>query len=296
MSRIRYTARKFNAKSLAIIAAANQIIAEYQAQGFDLTLRQLYYQFVARDLIENSQRSYKRLGSVVSNARLAGLINWQAIVDRTRVLRALPHWSSPASILRSAAHGYRRDLWEDQPHRIEVWIEKDALLGVFQTVCEELDVPFFSCRGYTSQSAIWRAGQRLQNHLFQDQKPVILHFGDHDPSGMDMTRDNRSRVSLFAEDYIEVRRLALNQDQITKYDPPPNPTKLTDSRARAYIAQFGDDSWELDAMQPVVLAALVRKEVLSLRDEELWEIALVQQEEEREELLAMADKWARDNR
>ena len=296
MSRIRYTARKFNAKSLAIIAAANQIIAEYQAQGFDLTLRQLYYQFVARDLIENSQRSYKRLGSVVSNARLAGLINWQAIVDRTRVLRALPHWSSPASILRSATHGYRRDLWEDQPHRIEVWIEKDALLGVFQTVCEELDVPFFSCRGYTSQSAIWRAGQRLQNHLFQDQKPVILHFGDHDPSGMDMTRDNRSRVSLFAEDYIEVRRLALNQDQITKYDPPPNPTKLTDSRARAYIAQFGDDSWELDAMQPVVLAALVRKEVLSLRDEELWEIALVQQEEEREELLAMADKWARDNR
>ena len=92
-----------------------------------MTLRQLYYQFVARDLIENSQRSYKRLGKVISNARMAGLIDWEAIVDRTRNLRTNPHWSSVSSVLNAAANSYRLNLWEAQQCAVEVWIEKEAL-------------------------------------------------------------------------------------------------------------------------------------------------------------------------
>src|SRR5262249_10346260 len=158
------------------------------AQGYNLTLRQLFYQFVSRDLIPNNVRSYKRLGSIINDARLAGLIDWSAIEDRTRNLHELPCWRTPAGIIRSCAQQYRTDLWAKQENRVEVWIEKEALAGVFERVCDELRVPFFSCRGYTSQSEMWVAGHRLKRIIDAGQRPVILHFGDHDPSGMDMTR------------------------------------------------------------------------------------------------------------
>ena len=78
-----FKATKFRASSLAIIDQANEIIDEYQADGYDLTLRQLYYQFVARNLIPNSQSEYNKLGTAINNGRLAGLIDWDAIKDRT---------------------------------------------------------------------------------------------------------------------------------------------------------------------------------------------------------------------
>lgn len=291
MSKFCYVGRRFASRSLAVIEQTNSIIEEYVAQGFDLTLRQLYYQFVARDLLPNNERSYKRLGSIINHARLAGLIDWQHIVDRTRYLRQLSHWDSPAAVLRSAACSYRIDLWERQPYRIEVWIEKDALVGVFQGVCEELDIPYFSCRGYASQSEVWKGGQRLLRYINRGQVPIILHFGDHDPSGVDMTRDNRDRLSLFTGGDVEVRRLALNWDQIEQYNPPPNPAKETDSRAAVYVAEYGNDSWELDAMEPAILADLVRDTVVLLRDPGLFDEDLERQEVEREALEAMAKNW-----
>jgi len=197
MPRIRYVAKNFSATAVGVIREANAIIAEYAAQGYDLTLRQLYYQFVSRDLLPNRQSEYKRLGDIINDARLAGLVDWEAIVDRTRNIRALPHWSDPAAIVQAAASSFAVDKWAEQPRRVEVWIEKDALVGVFEPVCEELDVPLFACRGYTSQSEVWGAAQRLERYLVACQDVVILHFGDHDPSGLDMTRDIRERLRLF---------------------------------------------------------------------------------------------------
>jgi len=271
MPRITYHEKRFSATSTATIAEANKIISEYQAQGFDLTLRQLYYQMVARDLLKNSQRSYKRLGRIVADARLAGLIDWNAIVDRTRSVSGNAHWNSPREIIDAAVGQYRIDKWADQPCRPEVWIEKDALAGVISGVCGELDVKYFSCRGYTSASEMWKAAYwRMGN----DQRHVIIHLGDHDPSGVDMTRDIVERLSLFAGRPIEVKRIALNMDQIERYGPPPNPTKITDSRADGYIDRYGYDSWELDALEPRVLADEIRKAVLELRDEDEWRIAV----------------------
>jgi len=271
MPRITYHEKRFSAKSTGAIAEANGIIAEYQAQGFDLTLRQLYYQMVARDLLKNSQRSYKRLGRIVAEARLAGLIDWNAIVDRTRSVRGNTHWNSPREIIDAAVGQYRIDKWADQPCRPEVWIEKDALTGVISGVCGELDVKYFSCRGYASSSEMWKAAYwRMGN----GQRHVIIHLGDHDPSGVDMTRDIVDRLSLFAGRPIEVKRIALNMDQIERYGPPPNPTKLTDSRADGYIDRYGHDSWELDALEPRVLADEIRRAVLELRDEDGWRIAV----------------------
>lgn len=164
---------------LEVIKQANIIIAEYEAQGFQLTLRQLYYQFVSRDLIANKQTEYKRLGDIIVEGRMAGLIDWDAIVDRTRNLESLPHWSDPANIVTAVSQQFRVDKWARQPHRIEVWIEKDALIGVIENVCNELDVPYFSCRGYTSISEVWAAGMRLKAYRKQGQTPIVLHFGDH---------------------------------------------------------------------------------------------------------------------
>lgn len=287
MPKIAYIDRNFREDSLALIAIANNIIDEYAEQDFSLTLRQLYYQMVARDIILNSQKEYKRLGGIIANARLAGLIDWLAIVDRTRELRGNSHWASPRHIMRSAIKGYRIDKWAEQPCRIEVWIEKDALVGVISRICQELDIDYFSCRGYTSASEMWSAAQRLRGYLDDGQDPIVLHFGDHDPSGIDMTRDIAERLALLADCPVDVQRMALNQDQIDLYGPPPNPTKLTDSRAPSYIAIHGYDSWELDALEPGTIVELISDEVHDIRDADLWTEA-TQREAEHREILRLA--------
>lgn len=291
MPKIAYIEKRIGQARLSVIAQANKIIEEYQQQGFKLTLRQLYYQFVSRDLIANNQKEYALLGDTINDARLCGLVDWEAIEDRTRNLRALPHWSSPREIMRSAAAGFNTDKWKDQPVRVEVWIEKDALAGVVEGICNDLDVPFFSCRGYTSQSEMWAGAMRLKSHLRAGQDTLILHFGDHDPSGKDMTRDIIDRLELFMGG-TEVRRLALNMDQIDQYNPPPNPAKLTDSRANAYIAEFGDQSWELDALEPSVLVGLLQNAVESVRDEDAWQVAVDAEENHRGLLTQAADRWS----
>lgn len=285
---IAYVPRKFGPKALSTIETANKIIREYSAQGFDLTLRQLYYQFVARDVIPNTQRDYKNLGSIINDARLAGLVSWNAIVDRTRELRGNNHWDSPADIVRGAAAQYQIDKWEDQEYRLEVWIEKDALVGVAERACSKLDVSFFSCRGYTSQSEMHEAALRLKRFEELGQKTVIIHLGDHDPSGKDMTRDVQERLALFGAE-TEISRIALNMDQIRKFRPPPNPAKITDSRAKNYIKEFGKSSWELDALEPTVLAKLIEKTIVSYRDERLWDEAKGRETEQRALIQDAAD-------
>ncbi len=282
-----------NAGRMAIIQKANEIIANYQGQGYDLTLRQLYYQFVARDILPNKQSEYKKLGDVLLEGRMAGLIDWSAIVDRTRNLKSLPHWESPSDIVQACSTQFRVDLWEGQPFRVEVWIEKDALVGVIERVCQRFDVPFFSCRGYTSVSEIWGAAQRLKKYrrgTKKGQTPVILHFGDHDPSGIDMTRDITDRMATFGMP-LEVRRLALNFDQVQEYNPPPNFAKETDSRHAGYLQRFGDESWELDALEPSVLEALIQEEVEGLIEPKAWATQKARQREARAELQAVSENW-----
>jgi hypothetical protein len=277
-------------RTLKVVEQANEIIATYQGQGYNLTLRQLYYQFVARDLMKNTIQNYTRLGSIVNDGRLGGLIDWDAIEDRTRGISGLSHWDSPADIMRSAAYGYRRDKWETQPVRVEVWVEKEALAGVFERVCQSMDVPLLSCRGYTSQSEMWRASKRLRRYADAGQHPVILHFGDHDPSGIDMSRDIQDRMKVFGAD-VTFERLALNMDQIEQYRPPPNPAKTTDSRFAAYMRTFGKESWELDALEPSVLSALAQTEIEAVRDADKWAKAVKTEGEEKALLEDGSRRW-----
>lgn len=289
MPKICYREKRFSADRLEKIEKANAIIDEYRAQGFELTLRQLYYQFVSRDLIANNQREYKNLGDVINDGRLAGLIDWEAIVDRTRELRSVDHWDCPADIISACASQFRTDKWASQEYRVEVWIEKDALVGVIEGICKELDVPYFSCRGYTSQSEMWSAAMRLKG--YKGQTPYIIHLGDHDPSGMDMSRDITDRLAEFAGKPVEVNRIALNPNQVEQYHPPPNPCKLTDSRATGYMAEHGDESWELDALEPRVIADLIRDTVHQLRNLDAWDKEVDLEAEHRRKLKAVSDKW-----
>jgi hypothetical protein len=291
MPKICYRQKKFSPDRAYKIDKANAIIKEYAAKGYELTLRQLYYQFVSRDLIANNMREYKNLGEVINDGRLAGRIDWMAIVDLTRNLESLPHWDDPADAILAITRQYRIDKWSEQPHRIEVWIEKDAVSNIVGPVCRELDIPFFSCRGYTSQSEMWKAAQRLKRHHDGGQCPLILHVGDHDPSGKDMTRDIIDRLNEFSGHEITVDRLALNMNQIEQYRPPPNPAKLTDSRATAYIAEFGHESWELDALTPEVMSALIKDAVKKVLDEDAWARSQEQEAIEKEKLERVSEKW-----
>jgi len=267
--KIKYDEKRFGAASLALIDTCNRVIEEYTSQGYVLTLRQLFYQLVSRDVIPNQQKEYKRLGAVVNDARLSGLIDWECVEDRTRHLESLGHWTSPSEIVETAAVSFSIDHWRTQRCRIEVWVEKDALVGVIEEVCNGLDVPYFSCRGYTSQSEMWSASQRLKEYRAKGQTPVILHLADHDPSGRDMTRDISDRMRLFMGG-VAVERLALNMNQVRRYNPPPNPAKTTDARYAAYIAEFGENSWELDALEPAVIDELIRTAITNMIDRDKW--------------------------
>lgn len=291
MPRIAYISKRFSPASVEIIHQANIIIDEYSEMGYDLTLRQLYYQFVARDLLPNSMRSYKRLGSIVNDARLAGLIDWDAIQDRTRNVQTNAHWDSPAEIVQACADQFRTDMWKNQDYHVEVWIEKDALIGVISNICKKMDLPHFSCRGYTSQSEMWRAAQRLAAASDRGQTPVILHLGDHDPSGIDMSRDIRDRVELLGCHNLTFKRLALNIEQVRQYDPPPNPAKLTDTRAADYVLEFGSSSWELDALAPNVIEELISDAVDEYVDAERWAESQDEQQRGRDQLRQIADRW-----
>lgn len=293
----QFVSKNFGTAALSMIATINGILDEYSAEGYDLSLRQLYYQLVSRNIVENTERSYKNVGNVVSDGRLAGLIDWDIIKDRGREMIQNPHWTSPADILNSCATQYRVDRWESQPRYVEVMVEKQALEGVLIPVCSEWDVPFTANKGYSSSSAMYEAGKRIYNRLRDEKEVTVIYLGDHDPSGIDMTRDVEERLKLFAECHpddtitIEVIRAALNMDQVEEMNPPENPAKMTDSRAADYVSKFGRSSWELDAIEPKRLAQLVSGQIQRLVDKKLWKESEKEQQSGRDYIAKMARNY-----
>lgn len=291
MPKIQYQTYRFGKARLELIDKVNELVANYSAQGLSLTLRQVYYRLVAAGIIENTQRSYKNLGNLINDARLAGKIDWYAIEDRTRNLSGRYSYQDLGDFMVSEASSFHLNYWTEQDTYIEVWVEKDALKGVVGQACYPIDVDFFSCRGYTSQSEMWGAAQRLINRSKYFERVVILHFGDHDPSGIDMSRDIQDRMELFGVRNLEFKRMALNMDQVEQYNPPPNPAKVTDSRYDGYVDEFGEECWELDALEPSVIKDLITSQVIQYRDEELFQMVKQEEEDRREFLKEVARNW-----
>lgn len=300
MPAIRYKDYNPTRRSKLLIAQCVGILEDYRTQGYSLTLRQLYYQLVSRDVIPNNVKSYNRLGSIITDAREGGYIDWNHIVDRSRSVRAYSHHESVGQYLKSVAYGYSLDYWKGQPRRVYVFVEKEALEQIVGKVSAKFDVPYFANKGYLSASSAWKVAHNMMLHSDDGTREfTVLHLGDHDPSGIDMTRDIQERLNLFSTSYddkprvrVKVKRIALNLDQIDEYAPPPNPAKVTDSRYEGYAAEFGESSWELDALEPKVIDSLIEQHILAeLEDEELFESQKMLQRSGVERLLAIADDF-----
>jgi hypothetical protein len=286
--------QRMRAATFAIVAQANAIIAEFLDQGFALTLRQLFYQMVARTLLANTSNEYKRLGVTVRDGRNGGLIDWDAIEDRVRVVKTHSSWDNPADIIDSAARSYQTDWWKDQRYRPEVWIEKNALIGVIEGVCTDLRVPYFATIGNNSQTLQYQAGKRFAKYFDQGLIPIVLHLADHDPNGIDMTRDVRDRLVLYARRPVEVRRVALTMEQVEQYNPPPNFAKEADTRFNGYVQTFGTrECWELDALSPTVISDLIRTEIERLIGWPEWDAARTEEARGCELLRDAAKNWSK---
>jgi hypothetical protein len=279
----------FRQDSIRLIDECNAIIALYLQQNLRLTLRQLYYQLVTKNIIKNEERSYKNLSTLVSDGRLSGMIDWDAIEDRIRVPRISSEWSNIKSLVESALYSYRLPRWRDQDHYVELWVEKDALAGVLRPIAHQFHIPLMVNRGYSSQSAMYESANRFMGSICGDVSKVILYLGDFDPSGEDMVRDIGDRMEMFGVNLI-VKKIALTLDQVQQYNPPPNPAKHTDPRSKDFIAKYGASSWEVDAINPTELSRIVKEEIFMLTDLEKMDKIIEQEDRDKKRLREAALK------
>lgn len=283
----------FKPRSMELIYTCNEVIQEYQADGLRLTLRQLYYQLVTKNVIPNVERSYKNLSSLVTDARLAGMMDWDAIEDRVRQPSVPLEFENLQHRVDSAIANYRLNRWDGQENYVELWVEKDALAGVLQPIAHQYHVTMMVNRGYSSASAMYESANRFIEQ--KDKNLVLLYLGDHDPSGEDMVRDVRDRLKLFNAP-LDVRKIALTMTQVRRYNPPPNPAKVKDPRAEKYIEEHGAHSWEVDALPPRVLAQTIRTELNDLVDQGLVDEVIAREDKDKEYLRKAVAKYAKGNK
>jgi hypothetical protein len=291
MSTEKFRDINFRPAARAKIAQMESIVDEYQQQGFRLTARQLYYQFVSRDLISNLPAEYKKLTALLTDARYAGLIDWDAVEDRGRVASSPSEFESIADLTRVALRAYRLPRWEGQTSYAELWVEKQALAGVLSPLASQFHVTLMVNKGYSSASAMKESAVRIQSGQGPEMKTaIIFYLGDHDPSGEDMVRDIEERLAEFGVLDLAVVKIALTTHQVKQYKPPPNPAKLTDPRAAAYISKHGNKSWEVDALPPNVLAKLIKDSFEDILDIKKMDAIKVREESDKKRLLVAVGK------
>lgn len=285
----RFIDRRFSIPSTGIIEAANAIINDGLSKGISLSMRQVYYAMVRKGAIENKQSEYKRLASIMSDARLAGLTDWDSIEEQMRGLRTVPSYPNAGEFMRHLASQYAEDLWASQPNYCEVWVEKEGLIGTIERACEQYRVPYVATRGYASQSGLYEAGRRLRDVLEREKQVWIFYLGDHDPHGLEMSRDLAARLKLFARsEKIRVERVALSQAQIAYYDLPADPVPITDVRLKEYAEQFGTKGWELEAFPAAELRALIVSSIANIIEPEAFRSAEASEAKTREFLKQLA--------
>lgn len=304
-----YRQKKFNERDQLVIDRCVGVVDRYVAQNIRMTLRQLYYQMIARDLFpdtwidaaynqkqglppdtKNTIKNYSRLSKLISDARLAGLVDWDAIEDRGRQPQSASEWATISDLMESALAAFRLPRWADQPRYVELWVEKDALASVLWPIARRHHITLMVNKGYSSQSAMYASSQRFIAAEDEGKDGVLLYIGDHDPSGEDMVRDIQERMAMFKVQNLDVRKIALTMAQIEEFNPPPNPAKVTDPRAKKYIEEHGDESWEVDALPPDQLTRLVDEEMEGLVEVELWNDVLARERELKEKLTRAAQR------
>jgi hypothetical protein len=270
--------------SLALIERVQNVIEGYD---FPLTLRQIYYQLVARQVIPNLQKYYAKLSRVCVTGRDLGLLPEDSFADRLRELQKPTSWSDLQDYSKTVKSAYRRDKWSDQDKYLEIWTEKDALRGVISPITAKWDIGLLVVRGQVSRTAIYKAYQRYSVEQDEEKKCYLFYFGDFDPSGLSIFESLKERISNFEDGYlseVNFQRLALTQEQINKYSLPQDPAKTSDPNYRRFTAEYGDNVVELDSLPPDVLRGLVEGCIKDNLDMGRFEHVLKTEEEEKEEL------------
>jgi hypothetical protein len=291
------TVRVWDADKAEVVQHIVDIVDEMQQDNYVITLRQLHYQLVKSNWIVNHISAYKKLGDILDDCRYAGVIDWDAIEDRGRVPHLQYSVDSIAEALQDTVDSYKRNRQEKQRVNVELWTEKDALSGILQRVTNKYHIRLVVNKGYSSSSAMYRSYKRILRSAGEQQKTTILYLGDHDPSGLDMVRDIRERLTFMMKngrfnlqgDYFSVNHIGLTMSQIRQYDLPPNPAKMTDARAEKYIEQFGRECWEVDALNPRTLVALVEKHIRAAINTRLFDEVVAEENRERERLQEFID-------
>lgn len=278
--------------NIARLETINGILEEYRAQSFILTLRQLYYQLVSRDVIPNNQKEYGKLSILLTKGRMAGIVDWAAIEDRGRRPQLPYYVTGVQDALNDSVNQYRLNRQEGQKHYIEVWVEKDALSNVFARVTEAYHIRLMVNKGYSSSSAMYEAANRFKRaKRLNGQGGILLYFGDHDASGKDMVRDVEERLREMHVTDLQVYNPALTMAQVEEYDPPENPAKQTDPRAKWYIEKYGDSSWELDALPPQALMNIIKTNVLGWLDEDAFKQVLIKEANQKTVITQYAEDY-----
>lgn len=296
------TKRNWITKKELVVEQIVELMDLYARQSYTLTLRQLHYQFVSRNWIVNHTTAYKKLGSILQDCRWAGIVDWDGISDRGR--KPIMDYSvrDVADALNDTINQYKLDRQLGQPIHVELWTEKDALSEIIGRPASKYHVRLCVNKGYTSDSAIYDAYERFALKINAGVKCVVLYFGDHDPSGLDMIRDIRERLTKMlvngdnqfdpdtVDELFEVLPIGLTMQQIKKYKLPPNPAKTTDSRSAGYIKKFGKESWEVDALDPATLVEIVETNILNNIDEDIYNEMLEMELKHKKQLLAFIKK------
>lgn len=256
----RWTEKQFDK-----LSKSKEVLSDLETYT-PLTLRQVYYQLVGKGYIENNKSQYGMLSNLLKWARINGYISWDVIEDRTRAFHNLAGWYSYHSFidasLKHFLSGYARNLLQTQDKYLEIWIEKDALSTIFKKVAGKYTVPVVVCRGFSSVSFLNDFRTRLTYQT--DKKPVVLYFGDFDPSGVEMLGAMKTTLNdELGVNGIEFKRVALLQEDIHTYKLPhsPDALKYTDTRAKKHIIAYGEIAVELDALRPDVLELKIKNAI-----------------------------------
>jgi len=252
-----------HSKTVKLIEWAVEILAETHP----MTVRQVYYQLISRQAIENTRGAYNAVCAALRDARLEGISPWEHIEDRLRRPRCVSMWNDLADFGETVRRSYRRNVWNTQPVLLEAWLEKDALSGIFEEVLKPYGVTLNVGRGYDGWSSIHAAAERYGNGDGScDLPPVsVIYFGDHDPSGEDMLRSLRERLAVLGS-HPEIVKVAILHEDIERYDLPPDFAKKTDTRAKGFIETHGDQAVELDALPAAVLRQRLKDAVEARMD------------------------------
>jgi hypothetical protein len=274
-------------RSLDIIKAMYEIAENTQP----ITGRGVGYKLFSANLIPSmSMPNMRVVYRLLKEAREEGTIPWEWIVDETRELEQVATWDNAAEYMRVTARDYRRNFWQQQPERVEVWSEKGTIRGVLQPVFDYYAVGFRVMHGFGSATVV--------NDVSQDDDGcplTILYVGDYDPSGMWMSeRDIPERLERYGGDHITVKRIALLRADCTLLGRGPAfnvKEKSKDPRAPWFKKTCGQLCWELDAMDPNDLRTRVKNEIDKHIEPVAWRRCQVVDAAERASMQRFLDKW-----